>query len=92
MVLTISSAVAGVEQMSISLSRADDKTLLTIKISNEHKQLSRSLIEKLTKKSEIDLNAKDINIYLTSLLLDHYNAKMNCICENNLLEIGLVIA
>lgn len=91
MVLTIASAVAEVEQMSILLSRADNKTLLTIKISNEHKPLSKSLVDKLTRKIAIDLDTKNINIYMTSLLLEHYNAKMDCICENNFLKIALAI-
>ncbi|WP_341808250.1 hypothetical protein [Wolbachia endosymbiont (group E) of Neria commutata] len=91
MVLTISSAVAEVEQVSVLLRQMETQTLVTIKISNEHKQLSRSLVDKLTKKIAIDLDTKNINIYMTFLLLEHYNAKMDCICENNFLKIALAI-
>jgi hypothetical protein len=91
MVLTIASAVAEVERMSVLLSQVKNKTLLTIQILNEHKPISKSLVYKLSKKNDTNLNTKDINIYMTSLLLEHYNTEMHCICENNLLEISLAI-
>nr|WP_265035719.1 hypothetical protein [Wolbachia endosymbiont (group A) of Apoderus coryli] len=91
MVLTIASAVAEVELVSVLLSQTEDKMLLTIKILNEHKPISKSLIDKLIKKNDTNLNTKDINIYMTSLLLEYYNTEMHCTCENNLLEIGLTI-
>ncbi|WP_395463106.1 hypothetical protein [Wolbachia endosymbiont of Cantharis cryptica] len=91
MVITIASAVAEVERLSVLLSQVEDAILLTMQILNEHKPLSKSLVEKLSKKNDTNLNTKDINIYMTSLLLEHYNAEMHCICENNLLEIGLIL-
>lgn len=50
MVLTIASAVAEVELVSVLLSQTEDKMLLTIKILNEHKPISKSLVDKLIKK------------------------------------------
>lgn len=91
MVITIASAVAEIEQMSVLLSQAEGKALLTVQVLNEHKPISRSLVEKLNKKKDNNLNTKDISIYMTYLLLEHYNAKMHCTCENNSLEIGLII-
>ncbi|WCR57930.1 hypothetical protein [Wolbachia endosymbiont of Ctenocephalides felis wCfeJ] len=91
MVLTIASAVAGVESVSVLLSKIEDKTLLTIKILSKHKPISKSLVNRLAKKGDISLNTKDINIYMTSLLLEYYNAEIRYSCENNLLEIGLVL-
>jgi pyoverdine/dityrosine biosynthesis protein Dit1 len=91
MVLTTASAVAGVEQVSILFSQADNKTLLTIQILNEHKPLSGSLIDKLSKKDNINLNTKDINIYLTSLLLEFYSAEVNYARESNYIEINIKI-
>ncbi|RDD34465.1 hypothetical protein Wcon_01454 [Wolbachia endosymbiont of Cylisticus convexus] len=91
MVITIASAVAEVELVSILLSQTEDKTLLTIKILNEHKPISKSLVNKLTKKNDIDLDTKDISIYMTSLLLEHYNTEINCTCESNSLRIDLTI-
>ncbi|MDM8335345.1 hypothetical protein [Wolbachia pipientis] len=91
MVITIASAVEEVERISVLLSQVGDKTLLTMRVLNEHKPLSKSLIEKLNKKKGDSLNTKDISIYVTYLLLEHYNAKMHYICENNLLEIGLTL-
>ncbi|WP_338062913.1 histidine phosphotransferase family protein [Wolbachia endosymbiont of Drosophila leontia] len=91
MVLTIASAVAEVELISVLLSQTEDKMLLTIKILNEHKPISKSLVDKLIKKNDTNLNTKDINIYMTSLLLEYYNTEMHYTCENNLLEIGLTI-
>lgn len=91
MVLTIASTVAEVELVSVLLSQTEDKMLLTIKILNEHKSISKSLVDKLIKKNDTNLNTKDINIYMTSLLLEYYNTEMHCTCENNFLEIGLTI-
>ncbi|MGL9689048.1 MAG: histidine phosphotransferase family protein [Wolbachia sp.] len=91
MVITIASAVAEVERVSILLSQEKDKTLLTMQVSSEHKPLSKSLVEKLSKKKDNSLNTKDVSIYMTYLLLEHYNAKINCTCENSLLEIGLTL-
>ncbi|OWZ25571.1 hypothetical protein CCY16_00538 [Wolbachia endosymbiont of Wuchereria bancrofti] len=91
MVITIASAVAEVERMSIFLSQVKHETLLTMQVLNEHKPLSRSLAEKLNKKEDNNLSIKDISIYMTHLLLEYYNVKMHCICENNLLEIGLTL-
>ncbi|MDG7055492.1 MAG: hypothetical protein LJD31_03030 [Wolbachia endosymbiont of Menacanthus eurysternus] len=91
MVITIASAVAEVERMSVLLSQEKDKTLLTMQVSSEHRPLSKSLVEKLSKKRDDNLNTKDISIYMTYLLLEHYNAKIHCTCENNLLEIGLTL-
>nr|WP_246168636.1 histidine phosphotransferase family protein [Wolbachia endosymbiont of Ctenocephalides felis wCfeT] len=89
MVLTIASAVAGVEQVSILLSKEGSKTLLTIRISNENKPLSGSLTDKLSNKSDTNLNTKDINVYMTSLLLKSYNAEVSYICNNNLIEVQI---
>ncbi|MDG7052829.1 MAG: hypothetical protein LKM45_02980 [Wolbachia endosymbiont of Alcedoecus sp.] len=91
MVITIASAVAEVERMSVLLSKGKDKTLLTMQVSSEDRPLSKSLVEKLSKKRDDNLNTKDISIYMTYLLLEHYNAKIHCTCENNLLEIGLTL-
>ncbi|WP_225538533.1 histidine phosphotransferase family protein, partial [Wolbachia endosymbiont of Mansonella perstans] len=91
MVITIASAVAEVEWVSILLSQEKDKILLTMQVSSEHKPLSKSLGEKLSKKRDDNLNTKDISIYMTHLLLEHYNAKIHCTCENNLLKIGLTL-
>ncbi|MGL9717202.1 MAG: hypothetical protein ACR5K9_00565 [Wolbachia sp.] len=91
MAITIASAVAGVEQMSVLLNQVEGKTLLTVQVLNEHKPLSGSLVEKLNKKKDDNLNTKDINIYMAYSLLEYYNAKMHCTCENNLLEIGLTL-
>ncbi|WP_419215222.1 hypothetical protein [Wolbachia endosymbiont of Rhagoletis cingulata] len=92
MVITIVSAVAQFEELSISLTKTEDKTLLTIKVANEHKLISTSLVNKLTKKNDINLDTKEISIYMTSLLLEHYNTEINCTCESNSLNIGLTIA
>ncbi|WP_264331008.1 MULTISPECIES: histidine phosphotransferase family protein [unclassified Wolbachia] len=91
MVITIVSAVAQIELVSILLAKTEDKTLLTIKVENEHRSISTSLVSKLTKKNDIPLDTKNISIYMTSLLLEHYNTKINCICESNSLNIGLTI-
>ncbi|MBR9983273.1 MAG: hypothetical protein KFE24_02085 [Wolbachia endosymbiont of Homalodisca vitripennis] len=91
MVITIVSAVAQFEELSISLTKTEDKTLLTIKVANEHKLISTSLVNKLTKKNDINLDTKEISIYMTSLLLEHYNTEINCTCESNSLNIGLTI-
>ncbi|MEY2393333.1 histidine phosphotransferase family protein [Wolbachia endosymbiont of Tettigetta isshikii] len=91
MVITIASAVAEVERMSVLLSQEKDKTLLTMQVSSEYKPLSKSLVMKLSKKRDDNLNTKDISIYMTYLLLEYYNAKIHCTCENNLLEIGLTL-
>lgn len=50
MVITIISAVAQIELVSILLTKTEDKTLLTIKVVNEHKSISTLLVSKLTKK------------------------------------------
>ncbi|OJH30971.1 hypothetical protein Wxf_00344 [Wolbachia endosymbiont of Armadillidium vulgare] len=50
MVITIVSAVAQIELVSILLAKTEDKTLLTIKVENEHRSISTSLVSKLTKK------------------------------------------
>lgn len=91
MVITIISAVAQIELVSILLTKIEDKTLLTIKVVNKHKSISKSLVSKLTKKNDINLDTKDISIYMTSLLLEHYNTKINYTCESNSLNIGLTI-
>ncbi|MCA7009964.1 hypothetical protein LEM02_00985 [Wolbachia endosymbiont of Tribolium confusum] len=91
MVITIISAVAQIELVSILLTKTEDKTLLTIKVVNEHKSISTLLVSKLTKKNDIRLDTKDIIIYMTSLLLEQYNTKINCTCESNSLNIGLTI-
>ncbi|CCF78131.1 hypothetical protein wOo_04370 [Wolbachia endosymbiont of Onchocerca ochengi] len=91
MALTIASVIAEVELVSVLLSQTEGKTLLTIKILNKHKLMSKSLANKLTKKDSINLNAKDVNVYMTSLLLEYYNTEIHCSCKNNLLEIGLVL-
>ncbi|WP_353288133.1 histidine phosphotransferase family protein [Wolbachia endosymbiont (group B) of Gerris lacustris] len=91
MVITIVSAVAQIELVSILLTKTEDKTLLTIKVVNKHKSISTSLVSKLTKKNDINLDTKDISIYMTSLLLEHYNTKINYTCESNSLNIGLTI-
>lgn len=87
MVLTISAAMAEIEEISIMLSEAGNRTLLTIKISNEHKALSRHLVYKFTTKSNIDFNTKNINTYLTLLLLERYSTEAHFVCENNFIEI-----
>ncbi|QOD38808.1 hypothetical protein ID128_01330 [Candidatus Wolbachia massiliensis] len=89
MVITLASAVAEVERMSIFLSQVGDRTLLTMQILNEHKPLSKSLVEKLSEKKDVNLDTKDISIYMTCLLLEYYNTKMHFTYKNNLLEIGL---
>lgn len=89
MVIAIISAVAQIELVSILLTKTEDKTLLTIKVVNEHKSISTLLVSKLTKKNDIRLDTKDIIIYMTSLLLEQYNTKINCTCESNSLNIGL---
>lgn len=86
MVLTISTTMADVEQISILLSEVDGRTLLTIKISNEHKTLSRYLVDKFTNKDNPDLDTKNINTYLVLLLLEHYNTKVNFNCEDSFIE------
>lgn len=86
MVLTISSTMADVEQISILLSEAEGRTLLTIKISNEHKTLSRYLVDKFTNKDNTDLDTKNINTYLALLLLEHYNTKVHFNCEDSFIE------
>lgn len=91
MIITIISVVAEVELVSILLTQIKNKTLLTIKVINKHKSISESLANKLTKKNDINIDTKDISIYMTSLLLEHYNAEINCTCESNLLNIGLTI-
>ncbi|WP_264336788.1 MULTISPECIES: histidine phosphotransferase family protein [unclassified Wolbachia] len=91
MVITIVSAVAQIELVSILLAKTEDKTLLTIKVENEHRSISTSLVSKLTKKNDIPLDTKNISIYMTSLLLEQYNTKINCTCESNSLNIGLTI-
>lgn len=50
MVIAIISAVAQIELVSILLTKTEDKTLLTIKVVNEHKSISTLLLSKLTKK------------------------------------------
>uniref|UniRef100_A0A3B0JEX2 Histidine phosphotransferase ChpT C-terminal domain-containing protein n=1 Tax=Wolbachia endosymbiont of Aleurodicus dispersus TaxID=1288877 RepID=A0A3B0JEX2_9RICK len=90
MVITIVSAVAQIELVSILLAKTEDK-ILTIKVENEHRSISTSLVSKLTKKNDIPLDTKDIIIYMTSLLLEQYNTKINCTCESNSLNIGLTI-
>ncbi|WP_265036524.1 MULTISPECIES: hypothetical protein [unclassified Wolbachia] len=91
MVLTIASAVAEVKQVSVLLSQTEDKILLTIKILNKHKPISKSLVDKLIKKNDTNLNTKDINIYMTSLLLEYYNIKMHYTFKDGFLKIGLTI-
>ncbi len=87
MVITIASIVAEIEQMSVLLSQTKYETLLTMQVLNDHKPLSRSLVANLNKKENNNLSTKDISIYMTYLLLKHYNAKMHYTCRNNLLEI-----
>lgn len=89
MILTIASAVAEVEQMSILLNQMEKEMLLTIKISNERRPLSRSLADKLSKKNDTNLNTNDIVVYMTSLLLEQYKAEVNCICASNYIDIGI---
>ncbi|MDN5247795.1 MAG: hypothetical protein QWI36_01495 [Wolbachia endosymbiont of Tyrophagus putrescentiae] len=91
LILTISGTVADIEQISALLNYTENKISLTIKISNEHKPLSRYFVDQLTSKSKIDLNTKNINIYLTSLLLEQYNTEIHFICKNNFIEINLSI-
>ncbi|NUY39663.1 hypothetical protein GO684_03215 [Wolbachia endosymbiont of Litomosoides brasiliensis] len=91
MAITIANVVAEVEQMSVLLSQLKHETLLTMQVLNEHKPLSRSLVKKFNKKENDNLSMKDISIYMTCLLLEHYNAKMHYTCRNNLLEIGLTL-
>ncbi|QKX02651.1 hypothetical protein GOY12_03640 [Wolbachia endosymbiont of Dirofilaria (Dirofilaria) immitis] len=91
MVLTIASVVAEVELVSILLTQTEGKILLTIKILNKHKPMSKSLVNKLTRKDNINLNSKDVNVYMTSLLLEYYNTEIHCSYKNNLLEISLVL-
>lgn len=55
MVITIASAVAEVERISVLLTKTEDKTLLTIQILNDHKPLSKSLVEKLNKEKNDNL-------------------------------------
>ncbi len=65
--------MAEVELVSVLLSQTEDKMLLTIRILNEYKPISKSLVDKLIKKNNTNLNTKDINIYMASLLLEYYN-------------------
>lgn len=89
MILTIASAVAEVEQMSILLNQMEEEMLLTIKIFNERRPLSGSLVDKLSKKNDANLNTKDIVVYMTSLLLEQYKAEVNCTCKSNYIDIGI---
>ncbi|QKX01325.1 hypothetical protein GOY14_00005 [Wolbachia endosymbiont of Dipetalonema caudispina] len=92
MALTITNVIAEVELVSVLLSQIEDKTLLTIRILNKQKLMSKSLANKLTKKDNINLNIKNVNVYMTSLLLEHYNTKIKYSYKNNLLKIDLVIS
>ncbi|MGL9725260.1 MAG: hypothetical protein ACR5KV_00470 [Wolbachia sp.] len=90
MVITIISAVAQIELVFILLTKTEDKTRLNIKVINKHESISTSFVSKLTK-TDIHMDTKDIGIYMTSLLLEHYNIEIHCICESNSLNIGLTI-
>ncbi|MCV3769618.1 MAG: histidine phosphotransferase family protein [Wolbachia pipientis] len=92
MALTITNVIAEVELVSVLLSQIKGKTLLTIRILNKQKLMSKSLANKLTKKDNINLNIKNVNVYMTSLLLEHYNTKIKYSYKKNLLKIDLVIS
>lgn len=74
--------------MSILLNQMEEETSLMIKISNEHRPLSGSLVD-ISKKNDINLNTKDIVVYMTSLLLGQYKAKVNHTCKSNYIDIGI---
>nr|WP_253300227.1 hypothetical protein [Wolbachia endosymbiont of Chironomus riparius] len=90
-ILTISDTVAEIDQILILLTQEENKILLTIRIFNEHKSLSKYLIDKLINKSTIDLDTKNVNTYLTLLLLENYNAEISFNYESNLIEINVSI-
>lgn len=90
MILCISSAVADVEQILISLDKIEDKVLLNIKISNNLKILSGSLIDKFTSKSKLDLSTKNINTHLILLLLKYYNTETKFTHEGNSITVKII--
>ncbi|OEY86502.1 hypothetical protein BIY23_03700 [Wolbachia pipientis] len=88
-ILTVSVAIAGIHEISIVLSNdMQDKMLLIIKV---HSQFSKSFADKLNNKNKIDLDTKNINIYLTLLLLKCYNAEINFTHKDSSLEVTITI-
>jgi hypothetical protein len=87
MILTLSVAVAEIKEISISFN-VQDKTSLTIKVLS---RFIKYFVDKLDNRNKIDLDTKNINTYLTLLLLEHYNAEIDYICEDNFLELKIVI-
>ncbi len=85
-VLTLSVAVAEVKEISILLLN-QDKISLTIMVSSRFIKCFASKLDK----NPIDLDAKNINLYLTLLLLKHYSAEIDYVCNDNVLELKITI-